>query len=132
MYRAGKTFQATISSNDASNTNGACFYKHKAERKKWRFVNSIDGPNSEDSSRPEHYLRERNFLCGRGRQNFRSAGNIMYHTLVTHVIPDYAAAKVGIDKTNNSIAIVDAVKNAARPGRFIINTVIAGGRRCLM
>ena len=47
----------------------------------------------------EKEINVNDVLCGRGIQNFRSAGNIMYHTLVNHVIPDYAAAKVEIDKT---------------------------------
>jgi len=69
----------------------------------------------------ESHLTINDVLCGRGTKHVSNAGNKMYHTLVKQFIQEYFSAEKKADKTIISIAIVDAVKNASPPGRFLSN-----------
>uniref|UniRef100_A0A7S4RYW7 DUF6824 domain-containing protein n=1 Tax=Ditylum brightwellii TaxID=49249 RepID=A0A7S4RYW7_9STRA len=68
---------------------------------------------------PPSDLNENDVLCGRGAATNNRTGNRRFRTLIEHFRYVYMSAIRKEDKTEISRAIVDAVRNASPPGRFL-------------
>ena len=67
----------------------------------------------------QEMIRVNDIICGNGKKYRNTQGNEMYHILVQIVVDEYARQTSRKGKTMITRAIVNAIRMAKPPGRFL-------------